>query len=165
MFIGHLPAGYVACRLLRPRFRSLTSERAYLWWGLAGALAPDLDMFYFYLVDHRRHHHHSYVTHWPVLWAGALLLAVLWMRRDRVSSGPVLAFIFSLNAFIHMFLDSIVGDIWWLMPWVDQPFALATVQRLVEPWWLNFALHWSFGLEILVVAWAVWLWRQRPGVS
>ena len=160
MFIGHLPAGYVACRLLRQEFREGVSDRAFFGWGMAGALAPDLDMFYFYLTDQRQHHHHSYVTHWPVLWLCALVLATVWLRRDRVKPGPVLGFIFCLNGFIHMFLDSIVGDIWWLMPLVDRPFALATVHRVMEPWWLNFMLHWSFGLELLVIAWAAWLWRK-----
>jgi len=59
-----------------------------------------------------------------------------------------------------MVLDSIVGDIWWFAPFVDQRFSLFTVPALYKPWWLNFILHWSFALELAVVGSAVYLWRR-----
>jgi inner membrane protein len=61
---------------------------------------------------------------------------------------------------VHLCLDSIVGDIWWLAPFVDRPFSLFTVPALYQPWWLNFLLHWSFGLELGLVVWAVFVWQR-----
>lgn len=60
------------------------------------------------------------------------------------------------NGLLHMLLDFIAGNIYWLAPWVNKPFSLFTVFRLYEPWWLNFLLHRSFVLEIAIVIWAVY---------
>lgn len=59
-----------------------------------------------------------------------------------------------------MSLDSIVGDVWWFAPLLDRPFALFTVPALYQPWWLNFILHWSFGLEISLWIWALLIFRK-----
>jgi hypothetical protein len=161
MFIGHGPAGYLISTLL---FRHLppaarAARGAFLAAGMAGALAPDLDMLYFHLVDHRQHHHHAYFTHFPSFWA-ALLLSLAWVLAAKGRSKPILAIAFSLNGLFHMVLDSVVGDIGWLSPFDGALFSLATVPALYQPWWLNFLLHWSFLLELALVAWAIVLWRR-----
>ena len=76
-------------------------------------------------------------------------------------SGAVLALIFSLNGFVHMLLDTVVGDIWWFAPFVDKPFALFSVASVYKPWWLNFILHWTILLEIAICLWAFLLWRRK----
>lgn len=43
--------------------------------ALLGAIAPDLDLFYFYTLDGRQHHHYSYWTHYPSVWFALMLLA------------------------------------------------------------------------------------------
>jgi hypothetical protein len=163
MIIGHLPAGYIVSKLLFPCFESRgILFRPFLWAGVLGAIAPDLDMVYFHLVDHRQHHHHTYFTHFPIVWGSLLLLSLIWFSTAQIKMRAALAMIFSINGFIHMFLDSIVGDIWWFAPFIDQPFAFFTVPALYKPWWLNFVFHWSFAVELTVVLWAVLLWRRRP---
>src|SRR5262249_26358818 len=85
---------------------------------------------------------------------------VVWLGFGRTGrSGAALATIFSFNGFVHLLLDSIVGRIWWLAPFVDRPFSLFTVHGTYKPWWLNFMLHWSFALEIALLISAAWLWR------
>jgi len=161
MFIGHLPAGYIISALLRPRLQwAGTQETRFVFAGMLGAVAPDFDMLYFHLVDHRRHHHHTYFVHFPLLWFGLLLAAGVWLLSGRKQCHAALAFIFTLNGLAHMVLDSIVGDIWWLAPFVDQRFSLFAVPALYKPWWLNFILHWSFALELAIVGFAVYLWRR-----
>ncbi|HTY98851.1 MAG TPA: hypothetical protein VMB75_03375, partial [Rhodocyclaceae bacterium] len=103
---------------------------------------------------------HTYATHFPVLWAGLLLLSLAWLRSGRGKDLAALATIFSLNGLLHMVLDSIVGDIWWFAPFWDQPFSIFPVRPHYKPWWTNFILHWSFALELLVTAWAIHLWRR-----
>lgn len=162
MFVGHLPAGYVCAKLLAKKFANTgIASRLFIFVGVLGAIAPDFDMFYFYLVDNRQHHHHTYWPHYPALWLVLLALAGIWFKSAKDKSRAALALIFSMNGFIHMLLDTIVGDIWWFAPFVDKPFAFFTVQAVYKPWWLNFILHWSFALEILVFAWAAALWRSR----
>lgn len=166
MIIGHAPAGYLAAKCLFQRFvRYDISPRKFILTGIFGALAPDLDMIYFHLIDHRQHHHHSYFSHFPILWLSLLFFSWGWMRRDLSSKTAALAFLFCLNAFIHLILDSIVGDIWWLAPFIDRPFVLFTVPALYQPWWLNFIFHWSFALELALWVVALWIYRQSSSTA
>jgi inner membrane protein len=166
MFIGHLPAGFITAKLLFSRFEtSVVSHKTFLFWGMLGAIAPDIDLIYFYLIDHRQHLHHSYFTHFPVFWLLLLLASILWFRLASQSKNAALAILFSLGGFVHMFLDSTVGGIQWFAPFVNKPFALAKVPAIYHPWWLNFLLHWSFGIEIMVVCWAIYLWRTSTSIS
>jgi inner membrane protein len=119
-----------------------------------------VDILYFHLVDHRQHHHHSYFTHFPSVWLGLVALSVLWKLRARGSVAAVLGIVFALNGLVHMVLDSVVGDVRWLAPLSDRAFALAAVPALYKPWWLNFLLHWSFLLELSLVAGAFAMWRS-----
>lgn len=161
MIIGHLPAGYVISRLLvRYAERLRISAKAFIGAGVAGAIAPDLDMVYFHLVDHRQHHHHSYFSHYPIVWLALLAASVAWLFLAKRKASAAYAAIFSLNGFAHLFFDTIVGDIWWFAPWGNEPFAFFTVPALYQPWWLNFILHWSFGLELAILVWAGYLWRK-----
>jgi inner membrane protein len=161
MFISHIPAGYIISRfLVRHVAVHGISIVAFLRAGVVGALVPDFDMLYFYLVDHRQHHHHTYVTHYPVVWLFLLFVSLIWLFLARTKNHAACAAIFSLNGLAHISFDTIVGDIWWLAPWVDKPFALFTVPALYKPWWLSFLLHWSFALEIAVLLWALYLWRK-----
>lgn len=162
MFIGHLPAGYISAKLLLKQFADTgVSTKFFILAGALGGIAPDLDMFYFYLIDNRQNHHHTYWPHYPVLWLTILAASSIWFKLANNKSAPALAVIFSISGSIHMLLDSIVGDIWWFAPFIDKPFALFTVEAVYKPWWLNFILHWSFALEILVLGWAYYLWRSK----
>ena len=161
MFIAHLPAGYLTARWLAPRLAGASIKpRLLMAWSLFGALLPDLDLLYFFLIDNRQTHHHKYFTHWPLLWLCALLLAGLARPLQPRAAAASYALISALGGFVHQLLDSVVGDIWWFAPFVDQAYALATVPARVQPWWLNFVLHWSFAIELLIVATALWVWRR-----
>ena len=166
MLIGHAPAGYIAAALLHGKlFASQVSAKAFIVAGVLGGVAPDLDMLYFHLIDQRQHHHHSYFSHWPALWLGLLALSLLLLRLRRSSQTAMLAVAFCITGLLHMLLDSIVGDIWWLAPLLDQPYALFSVPARYTPWWLNFLLHWSFTLELGLWLWAWLLYRQRGKAS
>lgn len=127
---------------------------------MCGAIAPDADLLYFYLVDHRQHHHHSYLTHFPVLWLALLLAAFVWMLSTSARRWAALTVAFALNGLLHMVLDTVVGDIWWFAPFTDKPYAFFAVPDIYKPWWLNFVLHWSFALELILVLYAMRMWRS-----
>ncbi|KZY32627.1 hydrolase [Alcanivorax sp. HI0044] len=170
MFIAHLPAGYLLAQHLLKRICTIpVSPKAVLFTVMVGAIAPDLDMLYFYFIDHRQTHHHKYFSHWPSLWIGLLCTSMLATGLTRKQSLPFLTLIFSLGGLLHMLLDSVVGDIWWLAPFVDRPYALFTVPAHFQPWWFNFVLHWSFVIELLIILWATkryrWIKRNRKTVE
>ena len=161
MFFAHLPAGYISSKLLLPRFAIHgAAANRFLLCGMVGAIAPDLDMIYFYLFDHRQHQHHSYWPHFPVIWVSLLIASSIWFYTGREKQRASLAIIFALNGLIHMCLDTIVGGIWWLAPFVDESYRFFNPPALHKPWWLNFMFHWSFALELAIILWAFYLWRQ-----
>lgn len=156
MFIAHLPAGY----LLSEGFRGLPM-RGVVPVALLGSIFPDLDLIYFYTIDNRQHHHHSYWIHFPLVWGGLLAAAVVWFYFRRQSRLAALFLVFSASGFLHLLLDTVVGDIPWLAPFSMKFYHLSEVQAVYKPWWLNFILHWSFLLEVLIVAAAVVLFVKR----
>lgn len=162
MFIAHLPSGYIASKLLFPRVAVQDAAfKPFLFAGALGAIAPDLDLIYFYLADHRMHPHHIYWPHFPIIWFSLLLISLAWFYTSRTKNLAASAINFSLNGLIHLILDSVVGGIWWFAPFIDKPFRVFTVPAVYKPWWLNFPLHWSFAFEIAIVVWAICLWRQN----
>jgi hypothetical protein len=131
--------------------------------GLAASVLPDLDILWFYIVDHRRVLHHHYWTHVPFWWA---VIAATWclgyagMRRRKPGAGSA---VFFGNVFLHLVLDTIVGGIAWLAPFSRHLYSLVTVPA-GHRWWIgNFVLHWTFALELLVVVMALVALARQSG--
>lgn len=153
MFLAHLPAGYLLSRALNSRPSHLPALPGYIMAaGLLGAIAPDLDLFWFYLVDNRAHPHHSYWTHFPSTWATLTALSLLWVRIGTQQHAAKTLLLFACGGLLHMMLDSVAGGIRWLAPYSSESWSLTEVKRFVEPWWLNFFLHWSILIEALIIA-------------
>ncbi|SFJ37292.1 metal-dependent hydrolase [Celeribacter neptunius] len=141
MFIGHLPAAYLAFttsarRLPRPAFAA----------GMIASVAPDLDLFLFYFVDHRAVHHHEYISHRPIVWF-ALTLLGLALSRSRWGL-PLAAF--GAGGVIHMALDTIAGSINWAWPFGTFGGPLVVVPATRGNWILSFLTHWTFLTEIAI---------------
>ncbi len=125
---------------------------------LLGAVFPDFDLIWFYLVDNRAVHHHRYWVHAPGFWllVTAMAAPFLW-RTTGIIRRAGIAFLAAW--FLHLCLDSIVGSIMWLWPFSNQFFQLATVRPTHSHFVLSFMAHWSFTLEIaiwLVAAFLLW---------
>jgi len=153
MFIGHLPAGYVLTKYLQKYFK--TSN--FLLIGLFGSIVPDIDILYFYLIDHRQNLHHGYWIHIPFYWLiiAAITLAVLWLLKKN--RALIAAVIFFSNIFLHLFLDTIVGKIEWLFPFTNKAYYMFDVPAVRSFWVCNFVFHWTFLLEIGAVIWAIFV--------
>jgi hypothetical protein len=160
MIFGHLPAGYITSKLLISTYQdSSLNAKVLMFWGLFGAIAPDIDLLYYFLIDPSQpaHHHHKYVTHFPIFWITLLLISLLWLRQNHNRSlNPVSAVIFTLNGFIHMALDTVTGHIFWLAPFINKPFSLIQ-NTSVTP---NYFTHWTFALELLLIILAICVWNQ-----
>lgn len=131
--------------------------------ALAASVLPDADLFWFYLVDHRRVQHHEYWTHIPFWWATITTtwyLGALVMRRGMPG---VRSAVFFGNVFLHLGLDTVAGGVPWLAPLSRHVFAVVEVPA-VHRWWVwNFLLHWTFAVEGLLVACALVELARRPG--
>ena len=162
MFIAHAPSGYILSVTLLKRARERPASVATtIAAGMVGAIAPDFDWFYFYFVDHRQTHHHKYFSHWPLCWLLLAAGSALWLRCARGSRAAFLTLVFSLGGILHVILDSVVGDVWWFAPFIDERFSLFHLHARFKPWWLNLFLHWTFALELAICAWAYYLYRRR----
>ncbi len=154
MIFGHLPAGYVISKLLSERLENcLLFYKTFIFWGLFGAIAPDTDLLYSLLIDQA--YHHNYVTHFPIFWLSLLLISLLWLRLQKTwSKVPALCFIFTLNALIHLILDTVTGHILWLAPFSDKQFSLITESSEGG----HYFTQWGFGLELFLMFWALLVW-------
>lgn len=160
MFFAHLPAGYLVSRCLI-RGDQKTLFKWTLAAGMIGGIFPDVDLLYLYLLDATPQHHHTYWPHLPIAWLGIGLLMWIAARHREVAFRQALA-AFLLGWLSHLLLDSLTGDIWWLYPLIDQPYSLAHVNALYQPWWINFLLHWSLALELAIITFAMWLEQKSP---
>lgn len=168
MFIAHLPAGYLATRYIldrHPAPRPL--RRRLLALGMVASVLPDLDLLWFYFVDHRRQVHHAYLPHLPLAWLAGLAAAALALRMRGAGRTQWLAWaVFGANVLLHQVLDTAAGGIRWLWPFSRAEFAMSHVPARHEPWYLNFILHWTFALEVLILGVAAAVWytsRRAPG--
>ena len=155
MFIGHLPGAYLFFRTATPKLSPAVFAAA-----MIGAVAPDIDMLWFYFVDDRGHHHHEYLTHRPIIWLGFLILGLI-LRNWFDRAGGVIAG-FGAGGLVHMALDSIVGRVSWAWPFSDAAYPLVTVQATHSHWILSFLNHWTFLVEIAVTMLAaIVFWRRQ----
>jgi inner membrane protein len=166
MFIAHLPIGYLASSVIYSYLKLPGgSARGVVFSGICGSIAPDLDLLYFYLIDDRQHNHHSYWTHYPSVWICLILISLIFCYSKSWRTRACLIVIFSINGFIHIVLDSIAGDIYWFAPFIYNAYSLVTVPALYELWWLNFILHWTFWVEMIITMWAILVWRNYSRIS
>jgi inner membrane protein len=163
VFIGHVPAGYLATSALLDRAGATgPTYRQLLAVGLAASVLPDADLLYFYLIDQRRQAHHAYLPHLPLVWVATLgaVASILWLRRSSRTTRLFLGVV-GANVLLHLVLDSVAGGVRWLWPWSDTEFRVVDVPARHRPWYLNFVLHWTFWLEIALTLAAAWVFQRR----
>ena len=150
MLVGHLPAGYLTA-LGVSRF---VPSRALFWGIVVGAVLPDIDLVWFLLVD-SSYHHHSLLPHRPIVWV-LVLIAGLLLKRSLVSG-------LGLGGLLHVALDTTLGQIAWGWPFSERFWTLFEVQPTHSHYLLSFAHHWTFRVELALVAIAilVFFYRRR----
>lgn len=151
MFIAHLPAGYILTKVI-----PLKQKSAALWaTGLFFAIAPDLDLIYFYLFSARKIPHHAYVSHWPLLWlALAVVVFIASLILHKRSWRPYIA-VGLAASLLHLVLDSIAAEIYWLAPFSYKYVNLVEVPAKYSWWVYSFVLHWTFALEVIICVAAI----------
>lgn len=151
MFFAHLPAGYLVGRgMLKTGSATLQQARQLMLVALVAGIAPDFDLLYFYLVDSSKSHHFLW-PHIPFFWLPLAILAGLLKLagRDHLSAIALTAF---LSVMLHLLLDSVAGGIFWLWPFSQEVVVIQHVPAKYQFWIANFILHWTFLLELFVIA-------------
>ncbi len=162
MFIAHLPAGFLAshCIVHTQRLTGPAANRVFAL-GMLGSVLPDFDMFYFYTLGGQEHSHHSYWTHIPSFWlaCGVLALMVVTLRGQHEARLGISAFLAGIAT--HLLLDTPWGGIRWFYPFDAQYVRFITVPARYEWWIANFIGHWTFLVELAIVAAAALAHRSR----
>ncbi len=161
MFIAHLPAGYLLTEFLQRKLKTTK----YLWVGLIASIFPDIDLLFFYFIDNRQTLHHHYWTHLPLFWFSvwaALVIASFALKHRALR---VIATIIFANTLLHLLLDTFVGGINWLYPFIDYDLFLITVPATHAFWVWSFVFHWSFLVELIIFAAAIALYFSRKKVK
>ena len=159
MFLAHLPGGFLLTHALL-HGRVLPSSPNYWRFmiiGLLASITPDLDLFYYYLIDQQQHLHHSYWTHTPIYWYSLYLLCLLLVMMVGQRPWLLICHVIFLNVLLHCVLDSVNGGIRWLSPWDMSYFRLFSVSKRFSIWYANFIWHWTFLLEVGIIVSALWL--------
>ncbi|MGY1490792.1 metal-dependent hydrolase [Methylobacillus pratensis] len=98
MFIAHAPAGYIMATMISNRIEHIpASVRAIIIASIIGSIAPDFDLSYFYLIDHRQIHHHQYFMHWPIIWFLGVIASAFWIVLSVNKRYPFLVLVFFLG--------------------------------------------------------------------
>jgi inner membrane protein len=155
MITAHLPSGYVLGR---------TAQRygVHPWLmtaALVGAMLPDFDLIWFNLIDDRALPHHQYWLHVPGFWLVVMLVTMLALRRWRPWWLPP-ARAFFAAIFLHLFLDTVAGDIAWGWPFTDRLFNLFAVPAAQNDFILQLIFHWTFSFELMIWALALYLYAK-----
>ena len=160
--MAHIPAGYIASKFLLSRFHLEPSKTKWLLLlGLLGSVSPDLDMFYFYLIDNRQHAHHSYWTHIPFYWISLLticyIVAAIFKSRFLVATATV----FIGCVLLHLSLDTFAGSgIKWLHPFQNLNFNIFSIPARHGYWLWNYFLHWTALVELIIISFAaITFWK------
>ena len=114
-----------------------------------------------FLVDNFTHSQRLFPIFW--IFISLLVIAVSINIRNRIIL--ICGLMLMLQSMIHMALDSVVGGILWLYPIDSTAYALFTVPAQFSHWILNFVFHWTFIIELGIVALAVisfFLRKPRP---
>lgn len=160
MFLAHLPAGYLLTKQIQRRMH----EMKYLWIGLVASVLPDIDLLYFYFIDHRQTLHHEYWTHLPIFWLTLWAITAIGNLCFKSRTATVISLIFFSNVLLHLVLDTFVGGIAWLYPWNTQSIFLVTVPATHTFWVLSFLTHWSFLVELVIIVWAAAVFFRSKNV-
>jgi len=169
MIIGHLPAGYIlSSYIVKPLLKGTPAgifPGRLLLIGSLSSIVPDLDMAYFYFIDQGKHLHHNYWTHLPVFWTGlAVLVLTIVIARGHCALLPY-GLTILIGILSHLLLDTITGGIRWFYPYSNRYFFLFQVPPIHKWWVLNFVLHWTFIIELVLTAVACWIFLNRKGTG
>lgn len=168
MFLAHLPSGYIAAKFFEKKFLNNISKKWLYFWVLLGSIAPDLDIFYFYFIDHKQHNHHSYWSHYPILWFPLLIICYFLYQSKKLKHHQntlLYATLFSFMGCVHLILDSIGGGIWWLAPFKNKAYSIFSTNGQYDIWWFYLIFSKVFIIELLITAFALFLWRKDKRIT
>lgn len=144
MILAHGPLGYLLAYAVRQRW---PYPRWYYWFGASGGIFPDIDLFYYYLVDSSVSHH-QLLTHSILPYI--ILLVIAWgIKPVRL---PVM--LFALGCISHVLADTLTGYVAIVSPLSDVMIGLPS-------WGYSFVANSTLEFIMIVLALGTFVRRKR----
>ena len=166
MILAHPAAGYLITAFWESNVGKADRFALESWQlhciGFVAASLPDVDMVYQLIFDPREVSHRLYWSHTPIYWLIISLFMLSFLSFFGKKVYLYLAKLVSLQIFVHLLLDSVVGGLRWLYPWSLQRYGL--VPSLPGPYaerHLRILFHWTFIFEVVIIFFALGLFMQR----
>lgn len=127
MIFAHGPLGFSLAWLTKLLTKTKLTKKESLWLfviGYIGGIFPDIDLFYYYLVDASRSHREM-LTHTPILYLVIFCIvgAVLLTLKKRKAFFAFAVFI--LGTLSHLVTDGIVSQIRYFYPFSKEFYGVA----------------------------------------
>lgn len=151
MIFAHGPFGFLTAyctqRFWKKKF-TISKKALYILFvvGFIGGIFPDIDLFYYYLVN-ASSSHREFITHTPIFY---IVLCTIFSLFFWIIKKPLLALgalIFMLGAFSHLISDTIVAQIMFFYPFSDRFYGISDLNTEVinsNLLFLNFLLEGIF---------------------
>lgn len=167
MLIAHGPLGYIIAEATKRFWKSgIITQRRTRWVllvGLIGGMFPDIDLFFFYLIDASQSHR-QLITHSLLIYSAVSLLGITVLRFTRFKYAGALLFAFGVGTMSHVLTDMIVGMTVWLAPITFQLAGLMSFEWYRESIFIRYSHVTGIGIELLIIACALYIWirQYRP---
>ena len=128
MLVAHAPAGYIIAKKMKNKEKSLIIA------SMIFAVLPDVDLIYYYLFDKTKTFHHLYFTHLPIVLLGSFLvlqMLLMMLPKDGFEKKfKPYFYLFYINWFVHLLLDTVTGGIAWLYPFNAEVIKLIKIPEI-----------------------------------
>ena len=91
--------------------------------------------------------------------------SVLWLHSSKKNQNAVFAFIFALNSCVHLMLDTLSNQIFWLAPYSFRGFSADSLLGKIAPSFVDEHPYWSFSIEAMIIVLAVFLFSIKRKTS
>lgn len=153
MLIAHISTGYIVAKAFKQKKKSVIIS------SLVFSVWPDLGLVYFYLFDRSIIHRHFF-PHLPVVMVLAFLITLPLYYMKFFAKMRIYYVLFFVNWLLHLVLDTFTERIFWLYPLSNHGFQLIEIPAVYSHWVISFVLHWSFVVELAIVALALILFLR-----
>jgi len=119
--------------------------------SLVFSVLPDLGLIYFYFFNSTISHR-QFFPHLPIVMLATLIITIPLYRLKFFEKMRVYYVIFFVNWFVHLVIDTFTERIHWLYPFRDEGIMLIEIPARYSHWIISFVLHWSFLLELAIIA-------------
>lgn len=167
MLIAHGPLGYILATVTQRWWKLPALSKIQIQWvaitAFIGGIFPDIDLVFFYFIDSSQSHR-QLITHSLSMYISLLVVGVLLLRFSRFKYIGILMSVFALGTISHVFTDMITGMTIFLAPFSYELLGLISFDWYRSSIFIRYSHVTGIGIELLIIAYAVFLWirRNRP---